>query len=116
MTSSKDDICAECGRTSAWHAEHRPRHPFRANESIETEDARAAELDEWRRAHRQLAESLGATSRGRDHVDAMLAIAAIKRAFGIIAIAIAPDASEVRITAKDGGEVIRVPFDRTEVL
>ena len=61
----------------------------------------------WRDVHRELATLLGAVSRGRDHCDAMLVIAAIKHTFRITAIAVTPDASEVHITT-EGGEVHRV--------
>jgi hypothetical protein len=58
--------------------------------------------DEWRSVHRKLAERLCATERGRDHCDAMIVIAAIKRAFGITHIAVARDGSQVHITTDDG--------------
>ena len=45
---------------------------------------------------------LGAVSRGRNHCDAMLVIAAIKRVFRITRIEVSLDASEVKITTADG--------------
>jgi hypothetical protein len=60
------------------------------------------EIDEWKRAHRELAAMLGATDRGRDHCDAMLVVAALKSAFHVASIRVLPDASEVQITTADG--------------
>ena len=51
------------------------------------------DLAEWRAAHRELATMLGAVSRGRNHCDAMLVIAAIKRVFRITRIEVSLDAS-----------------------
>jgi hypothetical protein len=60
------------------------------------------ELPGWKPAHRELATMLGAVERGRDHCDAMLIIAALKRAFRITHIEVALDASNVRITTANG--------------
>lgn len=59
-------------------------------------------IDEWKHAHRELAIMLGATDRGRDHCDAMLVIAALKRVLHVDSIRVLPDASEVQVTTTDG--------------
>jgi hypothetical protein len=75
------------------------------------------ERDEWRVAHRELATALGATARGRDHVDALFVIDALKRAYGIVEITVLGDGSEVQIkTVGAGGyELRRIPREFTAI-
>lgn len=65
--------------------------------------------DEWKAAHRRLAEMLNATTRGRDHADAIFIINALKRSFGIVGITVTQDASTVRIETADGRTYVTAP-------
>ena len=76
-------------------------------------DQALRELDEWKSAHRRLAEMLGATERGRDHSDAVLIICALKQAFNIVDIRMTRDASAVDIITPE--RCYRIPTRNKEV-
>lgn len=61
------------------------------------------ERDDLRMIFNEIAAMLGADSRGRHRCDMHLVIAAIKHAFGLAAITVVEDATEVQLTLTDGG-------------
>jgi hypothetical protein len=96
--SDSDIAASDYDAEKALRAAHEEVRRRRQKKLLHTQHDR----DDWRSAHRELATMLGAVDRGRDHCDALLVIAAIKRAFRVSAITVTPDASEVHITTEDG--------------
>lgn len=81
-------------------------------EALDALEAAKRDLDAWKTAHRRLAEMLGATDRGRDHCDAVLAVTALKQAFNVVDVRVLYDATEVHILTPERS--YRIPTNGME--